>query len=220
MNPDPHEHDAALARLLSETGGEYAAVYRRLARAQPPRRLDRAVLGAAARAARGQEARGQRWWTWLGSAAGLVLAAGIAWRIGNEPLLAPRPQGAHDHAIQVEPITAPRAGHRQATPLDTAPARADARESAGHPPTSIDVDAPPRAATAPAKARQAQDATNTADPVEFGSRIAVIRQLLREGERAQAVAQLQALHAAYPAAPLPADLAALLDTADRAADQR
>jgi hypothetical protein len=73
--------------LLGEGGGEMGNLYRRLPRYEPPRRLDRAVLGEAARAAlSGKPPRRQRWIFGLGSAAGLVLAAGIAWRIGHDAM--------------------------------------------------------------------------------------------------------------------------------------
>ena len=73
--------------LLREGGGETGDLYRRLPRYDPPRRLDRAVLNEAARAVHsGKPPRRQRWIVGIGSAAGLVLAAGLAWRIGHEPM--------------------------------------------------------------------------------------------------------------------------------------
>lgn len=74
-----------LDRLLDADGGEFGAVYRRLSRPEPPRRLDRVVLANAARAIHGGRApRAQRWMLGLGSAAGIVLAAGIAWQVGRQ----------------------------------------------------------------------------------------------------------------------------------------
>lgn len=75
-----------LARLLADDGGELGSLYRRLPRVDPPRRLDRAVLGEAARAVHGRPPRRQRWLVGFGSAAGLVLAAGVAWHVGQEGL--------------------------------------------------------------------------------------------------------------------------------------
>ncbi len=82
MNHDP---DRDLDDLLGDDGGRFGGLYRRLPRYEPPRRLDRAVLGEAARAVHsGKPPRRQRWIVGVGSAAGLVLAAGIAWRIGHD----------------------------------------------------------------------------------------------------------------------------------------
>lgn len=76
--------------LLQDGGGELGNLYRRLPRYEPPRRLDRAILGEAARAVHsGRAPRRQRWIIGVGSAAGLVLAAGIAWRIGHDPMNQP-----------------------------------------------------------------------------------------------------------------------------------
>ncbi|HET9032531.1 MAG TPA: hypothetical protein VFN25_06460 [Dokdonella sp.] len=74
-----------LERLLDDDGGEFAAIYRRLPHPEPPSRLDRAVLANAARAVHGKHtSRGQRWLLGFGSAAGIVLAAGIAWQVGKQ----------------------------------------------------------------------------------------------------------------------------------------
>ena len=99
--PRDREHD--LARLLGDDGGEFGMLYRRLPRDEPPRRLDRAVLGEAARAVRGQTPRRHRWMVGLGSAAGIVLAAGIAWHVGQDAL---REQSQDvGRFVPVEPIT-------------------------------------------------------------------------------------------------------------------
>ncbi|MGN6518575.1 MAG: hypothetical protein ACTHK2_04025, partial [Dokdonella sp.] len=74
----PRDPDHDLERLLADDGGDLTALYRRLPKAEPPRRLDRSVLGEAARAVRGHTPRRQRWLVGVGSAAGVVLAAGIA----------------------------------------------------------------------------------------------------------------------------------------------
>jgi hypothetical protein len=102
--------DRELERLLDDDGGEFGTLYRRLSRAEPPRRLDRAVLGIAARAVRGQMPRRHRWMVAFGSAASVVLAAGIAWHIGQDAL---REQSQSERArgapivVPVEPITLP-----------------------------------------------------------------------------------------------------------------
>ena len=79
---DP-EHD--LQDLLSADRGDLGHIYDKLARAEPPPRLDRIVLGEAARAIRSErQPRAQRWLVGFGSAAGIVLAAGIAWQVGQQ----------------------------------------------------------------------------------------------------------------------------------------
>jgi len=97
-----------LDELLGKGGGEMGDLYRRLPRYEPPRRLDRAVLGEAARAVlSGKPPRRQRWIFGLGSAAGLVLAAGIAWRIGHDAMnqdAVPAPRSA-PVVVPVEPIS-------------------------------------------------------------------------------------------------------------------
>jgi hypothetical protein len=82
----PRKPDDDLDRLLADDGGELGALYRRLPRMEPPRRLDRNVLGEAARAIHGRPPRRQRWMVGLGSAAGIVLAAGVAWHVGQDAL--------------------------------------------------------------------------------------------------------------------------------------
>ncbi len=80
-----HDPDHDLERLLDDDGGEFAAIYRRLSHPEPPRRLDRVVIANAARAVHGGRAPpAQRWFLGLGSAAGIVLAAGIAWQVGRQ----------------------------------------------------------------------------------------------------------------------------------------
>ena len=56
----PRDPDHDLDRLLADDGGELTALYRRLPKAEPPRRLDRSVLGEAARAVRGYTPRRQQ----------------------------------------------------------------------------------------------------------------------------------------------------------------
>lgn len=102
----PRDPERDLERLLDDESGELGALYRRLPRAEPPRRLDRSVLGEAARAVQGRTPHRHRWVVGLGSAAGVVLAAGIAWNVGQNALQ--QPKGAHYAAptvVPVEPIT-------------------------------------------------------------------------------------------------------------------
>lgn len=105
----PRDPDHDLERLLGDDHGEFGALYRRLARSEPPRRLDRAVLGEAARAVRGRAPRRHRWLVGFGSAAGIVLAAGIAWRVGQEASMQPSaitaPSPAAVEVVPVQPIS-------------------------------------------------------------------------------------------------------------------
>ena len=117
-----------LERLLDADRGEFGAIYDRLARAEPPRRLDRAILAEASRVALGPRApRAQRWLLGLGSAAGLVLAAGIAWQVGRntgqDPALDSRaaPQPAARSVVPVQPIAAPSAPAEPEPPPAIAP---------------------------------------------------------------------------------------------------
>jgi hypothetical protein len=128
MNPN----DRDLDDLLGERGGRTGDLYRRLPRYEPPRRLDRAVLGEAARAVRnGKPPRRQRWIVGVGSAAGIVLAAGIAWRIGHEPVATDI--GADRSVVPVQPITeSPRARQDEASQQE-APAAATANTATSHP---------------------------------------------------------------------------------------
>lgn len=113
-----------LDRLLDEDGGEFAAIYRRLAQAEPPRRLDRAVLANAARAVHGDRApRGQRWLLGFGSAAGIVLAAGIAWQVGKQ-IDSQEAQSDADRSqrsvIPVEPISESTRLRKSTVPMEDA----------------------------------------------------------------------------------------------------
>ena len=104
----PRDPNRDLDHLLGDDHGEWGALYRRLARNEPPRRLDRAVLGEAARAVRGRAPRRHRWLVGFGSAAGIVLAAGIAWRVGQEAVMQPSgitaPAPAAVEVVPVHPI--------------------------------------------------------------------------------------------------------------------
>jgi hypothetical protein len=108
MNKHP---DQDLERLLEADAGEFGAIYRRLSRPEPPRRLDRVVIANAARAVHGGRApRAQRWLLGFGSAAGIVLAAGIAWQVGRQidsQEAQPRQNQSSRTVIPVVPINEP-----------------------------------------------------------------------------------------------------------------
>ncbi len=109
----PRDRDHDLDRLLDDDGGEFGALYRRLPRAEPPRRLDRAVLGKPRARCADKRRAGIAGWSAFGSAAGVVLAAGIAWHVGQDAL---REQSQQEGArgvpivVPVEPITQADAG--------------------------------------------------------------------------------------------------------------
>jgi hypothetical protein len=152
-----HDPDRELERLLADDGGELGALYRRLPKAEPPRRLDRSVLGEAARAVHGYTPRRQRWLLGLGSAAGVVLAAGLAWHVGQDALrqekqlsapAASAPAASRPTYVPVAPISEPvrqRAHEEAARMQDAAPAAAAAAPAAKPAP-------PPHKAAARSKA--------------------------------------------------------------------
>ncbi len=122
MNEETHD-SAPLRALLQRDGGELGSLYRRLPHIEPPARIDRAILGEAARAVRGLQPTGPRRSRWFATAAGLVLAAGISWRVGHDFAGAP-PVPTRPPVIPIEAIDA-------TTRLKQGPAEpAAARESA------------------------------------------------------------------------------------------
>jgi hypothetical protein len=141
-----HDRDRELERLLADDGGELGALYRRLPKAEPPRRLDRSVLGEAARAVHGYTPRRQRWLFAFGSAAGVVLAAGLAWHVGQDALQresqlsAPAtsaPASPRPTFVPVAPISEParqRAHEESASMQDAAGAAAVAPAAKSAPP--------------------------------------------------------------------------------------
>lgn len=135
-----HDQDRDLERLLGDDGGELGALYRRLPKAEPPRRLDRSVLGEAARAVHGYTPRRQRWLFGLGSAAGVVLAAGLAWHVGQDALQ----RESQLPAPATSAPASPRANYVPVAPISE-PARQRAHEEA-----ASTQDAAGAAAVAPA----------------------------------------------------------------------
>lgn len=103
-------NDRDLDNLLGDNTGQIGAAYRKLSRAEPPRRLDRNVLAEATRAVHGRP-RSSIWLLGAGTAAGVLLAAGIAWRVNHDmvqqresmPMSSPAAEAAPSDVIRVEP---------------------------------------------------------------------------------------------------------------------
>jgi hypothetical protein len=180
--------DQDLDQLLAPGAGEFGDIYRRLSRPEPPRRLDRVVLANAARAIHGDRApRTQRWMLGLGSAAGVVLAAGIAWQVGRQ--LETQDQSvnagaerARSQMIEVQPITepapAPTAGAEESdtilgdaeggvmAEMKQAPAEPARRKAARPAPPPAAATPPPPPAPPPPAAAAAARPMVAPEPVE------------------------------------------------------
>ncbi len=164
----PRDNHQDLDRLLDSGSGDLGDLYRRLPRMEPPRRLDRAVLGEAARAVRGRPPRRHRWMVGLGSAAGLVLAAGVAWHVGQDALRQQSPNSAQRGMIvvPVEPITETR--RKRAPPSETKEAATisppQTTPTAAKPGLSRKAEARPVAKPAPTPPASAAAPPPTASP--------------------------------------------------------
>jgi len=118
---------------------ELGALYRKLPRKEPGPALDAAVLRAAAAAVRSGEpaaatlrpARRARWPVALGSAAILVLAAGLGWRMRDMPASTPPVQAG---AVTVQETNAPAAAAPAAKPEAAREIQADAQNAQNAPP--------------------------------------------------------------------------------------
>lgn len=198
MNPNtppPHDDDLPDER-------ELAALYARLPKAEPDPALDAAVLARAGRAASAR--RRARWPVALGSAAVLVLAAGLAWQLRDS-----RPD------VTATP-PAPMAQRVESTGPASAPVQASAPVMLQE---SVPAAAPPRMARRPAPAPTPSTVSRSA-PQAFGvasdramktelgpdDRVGEIRQLLGRGEREEALRRLRELRERYPRYDLPQDL--------------
>ncbi len=112
---DPHNDDER----------ELAALYRSLPHAGPDAALDEAVLGEAARAVAPVVRRRARWPVALATAATVVLAAGLAWRMRQEAPVAPPPIAS----AKTEPADSPVAAPAPAAPTMAAKAVAEAESA-------------------------------------------------------------------------------------------
>ncbi len=177
-----HDPDLDLERLLDDDRGDFGAIYKRLARNEPPRRLDRTVLAEAARAVHsGRPPRSQRWLLGLGSAAGIVMAAGIAWQVGRQidsrdAAMSPATQAPRaSQVITVLPISELPAPSPAAAAETTAEAAPEEKpkpvpEVMARPRKAVPVPAPVAAPAPPAPPPPAQEAPlierETADAVQ------------------------------------------------------
>lgn len=104
------QNDRDLEDLLDDDAGRIGAAYRKLSKMDPPRRLDRNVLAEASRAVHGRP-RASRWLLGIGTAAGVLLAGGIAWRVNHDmlqqresaPMSSPAAEAVPPGIIRVEP---------------------------------------------------------------------------------------------------------------------
>ncbi|WP_266167920.1 hypothetical protein [Dyella subtropica] len=103
-----------------------AALYRKLPKKEPGPALDAAVLRAAAQAVQPAAHRRTRWPIALGSAAVLVLAAGLGWRMRDMPLTQTPPSPGAT-TIEAERTSAEPASADRASPVQAA---ANVREAA------------------------------------------------------------------------------------------
>lgn len=161
--------DQELERLLAGEETELSALYRRLPAAEPDEKLDASVLAMAHRAVnphlaatsrvdRRAPARPRPWMFALGSAAGVVLAAGVAWQLrstiqqsGDEAL-----QRASEPASEGVIVVTPkeRASRPDSAAPPAAPPAAAAPALAVPPPPQ----APAAATSAASKPPQGDDA--------------------------------------------------------------
>ena len=171
--------DDELNRLLAGEETELSALYRKLPAAQPDEKLDAAVLAMAHRAVnphlaaalRQDRRRPQRprpWMFAIGSAAGLVLAAGVSWQLRStiqsnsaESALHQNSPAAMDGSIAVKPMESERG--IAATPAASMPATSTAPSPVMAPPPAPAAPLPPPP-PAELAAKVTQDAKRDAAP--------------------------------------------------------
>jgi hypothetical protein len=168
-----------------------------------------------------------RWLLGLGSAAALVLAAGLAWRMHESPRTEPV-QAPADNTAPAQAKATPAASNMPAPPPEPpkqpsprtmaatspAPIATESLKAAAAKRTAAAASAPsmqPAAAAAPAPLAQAADAgiTSNADAAP-AQELDSIRQLFAQGHGDEAQRRLAAFHQAYPQWKLPPELQAKL----------
>lgn len=193
------------------------ALYRTLPSAEPGPELDAAVRATAARAA-AADRRVQRqrrlWHPGWGVAASIVLASSLFLLTDFQD---PEVAGLADAPpVDRELASPPRTLERPAAPPAAAPTRPEApaalrRAAPAAPQADQAAPAEPGARAQRYSARPQPEAAPPAGPAaESDPRIERVRELLRAGEREQALAALRALQREAPGLALPPDLRALL----------
>jgi Meckel syndrome type 1 protein len=157
----PHAPDDE--RLPGED--ELSSLYRKLPSIEPPAALDAAVRRAAAEAVKPTVAarRRARWPVALSSAAALVIAAGLAWRMGQMPS---KQDELHEAAAQHQAQTVaaqeqPKADHESTEAPSSPPAQVQARIVAPPEPPKL---TPPNARVEKAQERRKQMAAPAPAP--------------------------------------------------------
>lgn len=178
---------------------ELADAYRQLPRHEPDAALDARILGAAERAVARPQRRRVGWVLGLGSAAGLVMAAGLTWHLvgygpANRPATAPTAKnaetaGAARQVVPVHVLSAKKAASEQA-----GQARYSAADAMAPP--------PPPPPPPPVLATRATSAPGTAQDL-----IAQARTALADEDAGRARFLVERIVRQYPDVKLPADLA-------------
>lgn len=179
-----NHHEREFEAFLAGEESELARLYRRLPQSEPDAKLDAAVLALARAAVEPQRVNALRhatprtrrpWWlVGLSSAAGLVLAAGVAWQMRNafhetlpgatSPAVSPaaRAERAEREVVPIsaivpppEPAAPPAAPATSHAPPAAAPAQATTA-GAGAPAPALAKPAPPPTAKTAAHRRQVE----------------------------------------------------------------
>lgn len=193
------------------------ALYRTLPSTEPGPELDAAVRATAARAAtadRRVQRQRRLWHPGWGVAASIVLASSLFLLSDFQD---PEVAGLADAPpVDRELASPPRTLERPAAPPAAAPVRPEASAALRRvaPPAPQADQAAPAQPAAPAQQYSARPQLETAPPTDSAAeadpRIERVRELLRAGEREQALAALRALQDQAPGLALPPDLQALL----------
>ncbi|TDR40747.1 hypothetical protein DFR29_11261 [Tahibacter aquaticus] len=228
-----NHHEREFEAFLAGEESELARLYRRLPQAEPDAKLDAAVLNLARTAVEPQRVNALRhanqrhrrpWWlVGLSSAAGLVLAAGIAWQMQGmqqgpaEALRAPASTAqAERDVIPITAITTPEPLPAVALPpAEAAVASANlAASPPATPPPAASMPAPPPPSPPAAAARSRASTAPLRRSVEV-----VKADELSKGE----TAEFEAAAAVTAAKPMPVDQALdarLLEAQAQSADKR
>lgn len=158
MSGHNEQFEREFEAFLNEEDSRLAALYRKLPRPEPEAKLDAAVLAMARRAQTSSpraRARGPRWLPALSAAAVVMLAAGVAFRLGptvwQERDARPLQKAANENAA-APVVAAPQNAAAKTQPLDSdafkdkaaKPAAAPATPAASAPAAAADTGDTPR----------------------------------------------------------------------------